>query len=255
MAIAAARAIRPVPDVSGPTRPRDLLPLTTSQETVDESMRALLTAMEEDRRRIARDLHDVVGQALTSVKLSLEGIRRDPTRSTDLELRRSVAIIEQAMRDVRDVAIDLRPSILDDLGLVAAARWYLSRQARVVGYRASFAGELPPGALDDEVASACFRALQEALTNVARHAEASRVRVEIRSRHGVVTLSVHDDGVGFDVRRPRGRGRRPSLGLIGMAERVAVVGGTLEVTSAPGEGTAVRITVPRTLAAMGDRGR
>ena len=150
------------------------------------------------------------------------------------------------MRDVRDVAIDLRPSVLDDLGLVAAARWYVSRQARIAGYRASFAADATPLRLDGEVESACFRALQEALTNVARHASATRVRVELRRDHGSVELLVTDDGVGFDVSRVRRRnGRRPTLGLSGMAERVHLVGGSVDIRSAPGSGTRVRASFPR----------
>jgi signal transduction histidine kinase len=223
----------------------------------DATIRALVAAQEQERRRIARDLHDVIGQALTAVKLNLEALRRDPSRrSTDADLRRSIAIVDGAMRDVRDVAIDLRPAILDDLGLVAALRWYLSRQGRQVGYRTSFAVDHIPVGLSDEVASTCFRAVQEALTNIARHARATRVRVELRRMHDTLVLVVEDDGAGFDVLRSgRRAGRRPTLGLTGMAERVSTIGGSIEITSAQGLGTRICARFPRAFVpvAMDDR--
>jgi signal transduction histidine kinase len=223
----------------------------------ESTIRALVAAHEQERRRIARDLHDVIGQALTAVKLNLESLRRETSsRQADAELRRSIAVVDQAMREIRDVAIDLRPAILDDLGLVAAVRWYVSRQGRLVGYRTSFAADPIPLGQDDELESACFRVVQEALTNVARHAQATRVRVELRRTPESIVLTVEDDGVGFDVLRARRRaGRRPTLGLTGMAERASMVGGSLEITSAPGRGTRIRATFARsaTPLPMGDR--
>jgi len=216
----------------------------------DAAIRALVAAQEQERRRIARDLHDVIGQALTAVKLNLETLRRvAPGQLIDAELRRSIAIVDEAMREIRDVAIDLRPAILDDLGLVAAARWYLSRQGRLAGYRTSFAADPIPLDLDDEVESACFRVLQEALTNVARHARATRVRVEVRRTRGEILLVVEDDGVGFEVLRSRRRqGRRPTLGLTGMSERACSIGGSIDISSTPGGGTRIRARFPRILA-------
>jgi len=219
----------------------------------DATIRALVAAQEQERRRIARDLHDVIGQALTVVKLNLETLRRDAVgRPTDGELRRSIAIVDQAMRDIRDVAIDLRPAILDDLGLVAAARWYLSRQGRIAGYRTSFAADPILLDLDDEIESACFRVLQEALTNVARHARATRVRVEVRRTPDEILLVVEDDGIGFEVLRSRRRqGRRPTLGLTGMSERVCSIGGSIDISSTLGGGTHIRARFPRTLVSGG----
>jgi signal transduction histidine kinase len=216
----------------------------------DATIRALVAAHEQERRRIARDLHDVIGQALTAVKLNLETLRRDlPGQRNDADLRRSIAIVDEAMRDIRDVAIDLRPAILDDLGLAAAARWYLSRQGRLAGYRTSFAADPIPFDLDDEVESACFRVLQEALTNVARHARPTRVRVELRRTPDDILLVVEDDGVGFEVLRTRRRqGRRPTLGLTGMSERACSIGGSIDISSTPGVGTRIRARFPRAVA-------
>jgi signal transduction histidine kinase len=217
----------------------------------DAVIRGLVAGQELERRRIARDLHDVVGQALTAVKLNLEALRRDlGTTSSEPDFRESIEMVDQAMRDVRDIAFDLRPAILDDLGLVAASRWYLARQARIIGYRSTFHADAIRSGLGVEVEAACFRTLQEALTNVARHAKADEVHVRlIDTRHELVLL-IEDDGVGFDpLRRRRQADRFPTLGLIGASERVTLIGGTLEVTSQPGQGTSLRATFPRLLPA------
>jgi signal transduction histidine kinase len=249
--LVAIRDRRPgYPDVHSISSPDPGLAVAMPEShAADATIRALVSAHEQERRRIARDLHDVVGQALTVVKLNLESLRREaPNRPTDADLRRSIAVVDQAMRDVRDVAIDLRPAILDDLGLVAAARWYLSRQGRLVGYRTSFAADSIPLGLDDEGESACFRALQEALTNVARHARATRVALELRQSTDEIVLVVVDDGVGFDVIRSRRRAaKRPTLGLTGMSEGVCAIGGSIEITSSPGRGTRICARFPRVL--------
>lgn len=217
----------------------------------DSVIRGLVAGQELERRRIARDLHDVVGQALTAVKLNLEALRRDlGTSSSEQEFRESIEMVDQAMRDVRDIAFDLRPAILDDLGLVAASRWYLARQARIIGYRSSFhADAIRPG-IGVEVEAACFRTLQEALTNVARHAKADEVHVRLIDTSDELVLLIEDDGVGFDPgRRRRQADRFPTLGLIGASERVTLIGGTLEVKSQPGQGTSLRATFPRLMPA------
>jgi signal transduction histidine kinase len=220
--------------------------VATPDGHADEAIRAMVAAHEQERRRIARDLHDVIGQALTAVKLNLESLRRDTAgRPSDGDLRRSIAIVDQAMRDTRDIAVDLRPAILDDLGLVAAIRWYLARQGRLVGYRTSFVADAIPVRLNGDAESACFRVLQEALTNVARHAHASRVRVELRRRSTEIVLVVEDNGAGFDVLRlGRRRGSGPTLGLTGMSERMSTVGGSIELTSSPGLGTRIVARLP-----------
>jgi signal transduction histidine kinase len=213
-------------------------PAPGQDRTHDEIVRELINAHELERRRIARDVHDVVGQALTAVRIQLEQIRRAPERSSvALEAQRAITTLDRALRDVRDLAFDIRPQILDDLGLVAACRWLVGRQARTVGYRAAFDAGRVPGPLPVEVEAACFRTLQEALTNVARHAQAARVTVTLAQRDQELVLSVGDDGVGFDARRLRHRRRGPSLGLVGITERVALVGGSVDVASRVGSGT------------------
>ena len=217
-----------------------------------DPMRAMILAQERERRRVSRDLHDVVGQALTAVRLSLEGLRRDHAADagavglTDVALLSTINVVDQAMHDVREIAIDLRPAVLDDLGLVAAARWYLARQARAVGYRHSFWTNGIVRGVGEELETACFRSLQEALTNVARHARAASVHVELRQTSRSVTMVVVDDGVGFDVTRTRRQAaRRGALGLVGLAERVSLAGGTLSLTSELGQGTRICAVFPR----------
>lgn len=209
-----------------------------AERTHDEVVRDLINAHELERRRIARDVHDVVGQALTAVRIQLEQIRRAPeSSSVALEAQRGITTLDRALRDVRDLAFDIRPQILDDLGLVAACRWLVGRQARTVGYRAGFDVGRVPSQLPVEVEAACFRTLQEALTNIARHAHATRVTVTLALRDRDLVLSVGDDGVGFDARRLRRRRRGPGLGLVGVTERAALVGGSVDVASRAGSGT------------------
>jgi two-component system sensor histidine kinase UhpB len=208
------------------------------ERTNDEIIRDLISAHELERQRIARDVHDVVGQALTAVRIHLERIRRTPdSTAVAPEAQRAITTVDRALRDVRDLAFDIRPQILDDLGLVAACRWLVGRQARSVGYRASFDIGRVPGPLPVAVEAACFRTLQEALTNIARHAHATRVTVSLARRDQELVLSIGDDGVGFDSRRLRRRRHGASLGLVGITERVALVGGSVDVASRAGSGT------------------
>lgn len=227
----------------GPARPQGAV----ERQSGEDVIRDLVAAQEVERRRIAREIHDVVGQALTAVKINLDTLHRTADGSaTQAVLSHSIAIVDEAMRDVRDLAFDLRPAILDDLGLVAAASWYVARQARLVGYESRFQAIQIRRTVGVEIEAACFRTLQEALTNVARHARAANVAVELLQTPDELVLTIEDDGVGFDVRRTRRQnGRRPTLGLLGLAERVGLVGGSMDITSRPGGGTKVRARFPR----------
>jgi signal transduction histidine kinase len=217
-------------------------PATTRRIPIDER--------EAERRRIARDLHDVVGQALTAIKLSLEGMRSSPSGvPASLDLDDSIGLVEDAIVAVRSLAMDLRPAILDDLGLVPALRWLLDRHARQAGVQT----RLAVGDLEDrprsEVEVACYRVVEEALTNVARHARASRLDVEVRRSVGDLELTVEDNGVGFVVDEAlAGVSAGRSFGLGGMRDRVALVGGTLHLESNPGCGTTLVVMVPRVFA-------
>ncbi len=204
----------------------------------------LLQVAEAERRRIARDLHDSVGQLLTAVKLRLASL--SPSSADYASLRNEcVATIDEALEQVRRMARDLRPSQLDDLGLVPALRSHLDQQAGSAGFKAYFLHQLVPAFLSSEIETTCFRIAQEALTNVARHAQASDVWVTLAGTEAELHLEVRDNGRGFDVaaaRRGATAGR--SMGLLNMEERATLAGGRLALDSAPGRETRLNLTLP-----------
>jgi PAS domain S-box-containing protein len=208
----------------------------------------LIEAQETERRHIARELHDEIGQAFTAIKLSLQaaqGVAQAPALAAQLE--ESIQMVAQAQQRVRDLSLDLRPSLLDDLGLVAALRWYLDRQAQRLGWIAQFAADPPNIKLPVEIETTCFRVAQEAVTNIARHARAGRVWIELRQGTAELQLTIRDDGVGFDPRAAMERAAQgQSLGLLSMQERALLAGGEVEIASEPGRGTGVRARFPLT---------
>jgi signal transduction histidine kinase len=221
--------------------------LRAEQERLQILSRQLLYAQETERRRIARELHDEIGQVLTAVKINLQTLQRTAAPAGHGSLQESIAIVDRAVQQVRNLSLDLRPSLLDDLGLVAALRWYVDRQSARAGYHGQVVADPPDLTVPPEVATTCFRVAQEALTNVVRHAHAQRVRVELRREDGELRLVVRDDGKGFEVAAANRRAARgASLGLLGMQERVQLVGGRLELKSAPGSGTEVCVHLPLT---------
>ena len=206
--------------------------------------RQLLDAQEGERRAIARELHDELGQALQAIKINLQTAQRFPQNSGQ-RLQESIGIVDQTLQQVRNLSLDLRPSLLDDLGLVAALEWYVDRQAQRVGFVGHFTATPHDLRVDPALETVCFRVVQEALTNVARHAHAQQVWVEVERSKTTLSLRVRDDGVGFDVPTARERATRgASFGMLGMRERVELIGGSLETTSAPTRGTEIRVRFP-----------
>jgi two-component system sensor histidine kinase UhpB len=210
--------------------------LEASHERLRALSRRLLEVQEDERRRLARDLHDDIGQALTALKIQLESRAR---------LEDCVETVRHTLERVRQLSLSLRPSQLDDLGLAAALRSHLDRQARVAGIAAHFDASDAPPDMGPETETACFRVAQEAINNVLRHAQARNLWVRLFSSGGRLALSVRDDGRGFDLdpARPRSEGAS-SLGLVGMEERIALAGGSFELRSQPGQGTVVVATFP-----------
>lgn len=208
--------------------------------------RQVVQAQEAERQRLARELHDEIGQALTAVNLNLQALQLGITDATiAARLQDSLKIIEQTLDQVRNLSLDLHPSILDDLGLVAALKWYLDRHAERGGLVIKLRADLPEPDLPAELKSTCFRVAQEAITNIVRHANAKHVRVELHQHKRELELVIRDDGLGFEVEPARRRAARgASLGLLGMQERIALVGGRLRIKSAPGQGTEIRATYP-----------
>lgn len=204
----------------------------------------LLEAQEQERRDIARELHDEIGQSLTLVKIKLQMALHRGGNDRALT-QECVEIASQTLEQVRNMSLNLRPPALDDLGLAAALRWALDRQEGATGWEIEFAADPIDRRLATETETACFRVAQEALTNAARHANARKITVHLRINAEQIELAVRDDGCGFDQeavrRRPAGRS---SLGLISMKERAALAGGRLEIESASGSGTRVRAVFP-----------
>ncbi|MBI3804637.1 MAG: PAS domain S-box protein [Nitrospirae bacterium] len=175
----------------------------------------LLEAQETERRRIARELHDEIGQSLTAIKIQLRAVqRRRDERPSQLE--ETIGIVDQALSQVRSLSLDLHPPQLDELGLVATLRWHLDQQARGANLTPQFSAD-PLTRLHPDLEMACFRVAQEALTNVIRHAEAQQVSIELRQEGGNLHLTIKDDGKGFDVDAARDRALQGvSMGLVGM---------------------------------------
>jgi len=198
--------------------------------------RELMRVQEEERRRLARELHDEVGQALTVVKINLQSL----LQSTDLppeRLEDSIGIVDDTLHEIRNLAMSLRPTLLDDLGLNAALHNYLATYSQRTGLGTQFNTALGGQRLPRDLETACFRVTQEALTNVLRHSHASRVQVDVSADEDNLLLSVIDDGWGFDVKTVTGKSQPgKSMGLLGMEERVAQMGGHLTIDSAPGGG-------------------
>jgi two-component system, NarL family, sensor histidine kinase UhpB len=201
--------------------------------------RLVVRAQEEERRRLARDLHDEVNQALTAILLRLEALAQDapPERAREVaELKR---LVNQAMDELTGLARQLRPSALDDHGLVPAIEAQLRRFSSRAGVETSIATHGDPSILGEDEQIAVYRIAQEALSNAGRHSGANHVEVELTVEGGSAELRVSDDGQGFEPSTEASEG----LGLKGMAERARLVGGELDVRSAPGSGTTVALRI------------
>jgi two-component system sensor histidine kinase UhpB len=204
------------------------------------SGRLALRAQEEERKRLARDLHDEVNQALTAILLRLQAVSQDAAPAVAGELAEVRQLVNQAMDELLRLARQLRPTALDDHGLYSAIEGQVRRFSSQTGIEADLRVHGEPTQLDPDREIAVFRIAQEALANVARHAGASSVDVDVAPLGPKgVALTVRDDGRGFD-----GDGSRSGLGLNGMAERARLVGGELDIESRPGGGTAVSLRVP-----------
>ena len=212
--------------------------LQESSERVSALTRRLIEVQEEQSRQLARELHDEIGQVLSAVRLNLKLIEREDSQGLHREaLAEGLMVIERAISQVRGMSLRLRPPVLDELGILSALRWLVRRQAPQQGLRIRLEAVPEDIALPRNVAEVCYRIVQEGLTNVAKHAEASEVLIRLERTGGRVRVTVRDNGRGFDAASVRAAG---GLGLLGMEERVKLVGGTLQVESRPGGGTEVR---------------
>jgi signal transduction histidine kinase len=214
-----------------------------SQRVARDAVRRVVQAQELERQRLARELHDETGQALTSILLGLkpleEALGGHPARVALADLREQVV---SALQDVRRLAVELRPAVLDDFGLVPALERLTDAFAEQSGIRVDFHSALGETRLPSEVETTLYRIVQEALTNVAKHASAQHVSILLVRRERSVSAVIEDDGQGF----VPGRARRDGLGLVGMRERLELVDGRFDVESQPGAGTTIVAEVPLT---------
>ena len=222
---------------------RDQLALEQRGEQLRQLARRLETVREEERTRISRRIHDELGQSLTAIKLDLAWLRgQEESGAPPDPIDRVITLLDEAIDRVREIATELRPPVLDDLGLAGAIEWAVSefRQRTGIACEVEIRGGDP--LLGPGPSTTLFRILQEALLNVARHADARSVSVVLTEDEEAVSLEVRDDGRGIDG-SVEGRGR--SLGILGMRERAASRGGELSIDSVPGSGTRVRARLPR----------
>ncbi|MGE5263870.1 MAG: ATP-binding protein [Acidobacteriota bacterium] len=220
--------------------------LRESEERSRRLAEHTIDSQEKERRFLARELHDEIGQVLTAVKTNLQALQlSDIPRALAQRLDESIGVVERALGQISDLSVDLRPSLLDDFGLVPALEWYARRQAQRSGFQVTFLATPEEMRLPPSLETTCFRVAQAALTNVARHARAKQVRIELRRTEAELLLVVRDDGVGFDVARALERtAHNENFGLLAMQERVRLVAGEIEFESAPRCGTQVRAHFP-----------
>jgi len=209
----------------------------------------LMNAQEAERKRISRELHDELGQALTAMRINLASLESEllPTLSSanGEMLVETGRMVDEMLDHVRELALTFRPTMLDELGLIPTLRWYTDRYARRLGIEVELEANGLEGRLPTEIETALYRVVQEALTNIARHAQARRVRLHLMRRGARVVVTIQDDGVGFKLEKSAGLDHPVSgAGLIGMRERIALLGGTLHIQAAPGRGTRISVVVP-----------
>lgn len=201
------------------------------------------TAGEQEKTRVARELHDELAQPLTALKMDTIWVRDNfvlAPEAAAARLDEMVEMLDRAVAATRRIASDLRPLLLDDLGLVPAVEWLVSKFTQRCGVVCTLAVD-EALELQEPYATAVFRIIQESLANVAKHAGASEVAVTIEKLRGAVTLSVRDNGCGFPPAAPR---RPQSLGVLGLRERAQLLKGTIIIESAPGQGTCIQVSIP-----------
>jgi len=205
----------------------------------------ILVAQEKERARLSHELHDEIGQSLTALKITLKRTRQRPDDHDRVvaTLDEGQRLLEHLMDDVRSIAYRLRPSELDQLGLIAALRSHLDKTIRPLGHKVTLVENIGDARLPADLELCCFRVAQEALTNALRHAQADHLEVLLQRDSSRLMLSIRDEGVGFDLgRHYSSHEHSSSLGLIGMRERVSANGGELQIRSAPGQGTEITAT-------------
>jgi signal transduction histidine kinase len=226
--------------------------LQNQTTTIRSFSRRLEEAREMERRRLSRELHDQIGQALTAAKINTDMLRSGASADFAARLEENKTILDGLLQQTRQISLDLRPPLLDDLGLVPALRWYVDQQAERAGLKAKFSADPLADDVSSHIQIACFRLAQEAITNAVRHADARTLTVELRRGDSSLRLRVRDDGKGFDVTAAEARAEHgASLGLLGIKERAALAGGSARIISSTGQGATVEILLPLDAAESG----
>lgn len=211
----------------------------------DSISKFLIKAQEEERKKIARELHDEVGQTLTAIKINLEILKRklDPELLSHID--ESISLIDKTIEQIRSISLNLRPSLLDNLGLISALKWYVEKERKRSNLNFDYIFNFDQEKLDKDLAITIFRIVQESITNIIRHAKAKNVFLEIKEEEGRIRIIIKDDGVGFDTEniwKELKEGK--ALGILGIKERVDLFNGNLEIKSKEGEGTEIKIELP-----------
>lgn len=217
------------------------------QEQLRLLSRRVLSAQEDERKRISRELHDVVAQMLTGINIRLATLKSEAALSTKdfgRKISRTQRLVEESVDNVHRFARELRPAMLDDLGLIPALHTFMNSFTKETGIRVSLKTFAAVENLSIAKRTVLYRVAQEALNNVARHAQASRVDVNIQRVEDHVDVQIKDDGKAFDVGRVLNSKKVRHLGLLGMRERVEMLGGKFKVASAPGKGTTIHLKIP-----------
>ena len=219
--------------------------LRTSRQRLELLSRQLITTQETERRHLARELHDEIGQVLTAIKMNLQrtkDVAEDRIKGT---LDENLKMVDGAIGQVRNLSLQLRPPQLDELGLVAALHWLVKQQSQIAGFDGRLDVDLGETQIPVDLQTVCFRIAQEALTNAVRHANPSQIFVKLTAAERELHLSIADDGTGFNVSESRMRAMNGgSIGLISMQERASLVGGSTEFESNFGQGTKIHVRIP-----------
>ncbi|MDJ0918854.1 MAG: sensor histidine kinase [Woeseiaceae bacterium] len=216
--------------------------LYESQERLRNATRRLIDAQETERRGLARELHDDIGQSLTALRINLESNKRNFAQdATSLKvIETSYRLVDEIIASVRELSLTLRPSLLDDLGLIAALREYVGKQLERADVSLDLDVEGSDAAIDSTHSIAAYRIVQEIISNITKHASASHVDMSLFVNTQFFRIGIRDDGVGFDVDLDKSE----QVGLASMRERATLLGGKVEIDSTPGEGTMVTVQIP-----------
>jgi signal transduction histidine kinase len=217
------------------------------QEQLRRLSRQILSAQEDERKKISRELHDVIAQTLTGINVRLATLKKEAalnTKGLERNIARTQRMVEKSVNIVHQFARELRPAVLDDLGLIPALHSFMKHFTTRTGVRTRLTAFAGVEQLDAARRTILYRVAQEALNNVARHAQASQAEVKIQKSDGTICMKIKDDGKGFQAERLSHSKKNKRLGLLGMRERVEMVNGRFTVESTPGNGTTIHARVP-----------